>query len=73
LGINVSCGTVDGVQVGTESMEADGPIAFIERSYTLPPELTRGKPFVVIRFEPEADSGAGPVFGCRMLPATMGT
>jgi uncharacterized protein len=59
---------VDGQQVGTETLDGNCPIAFIERAYSLPPEVTQGKQFVVIRFEPEANSGAGPVFGCRVLP-----
>jgi len=61
---------VDGVRVGSESMDGGGPIAFLERSYVLPVEMTRGKEFVVVRFEPEENSGAGPVFGCRVLPGT---
>jgi DUF1680 family protein len=61
---------VDGVRVGTEAMDGGGPIAFVERSYTLPVEVTKGKEFVVVRFEPEENAGAGPVFGCRVLPET---
>ncbi len=56
----------DGVQIGSEVMDGDGPIAFVERSYSLP---VKSKEFVVIRFEPEATGGAGPVFGCRILRA----
>jgi uncharacterized protein len=59
----------DGTRVGKESMDGSGPVAFIERSYAIPPELTHGKQFVVIRFEPETNAGAGPVFACRVLPA----
>jgi hypothetical protein len=61
---------VDGVQVGTETMDGGGPIAFVERSYALPVDTMKGKEFVVVRFEPEENSGAGPVFGCRVLRAT---
>jgi hypothetical protein len=61
---------VDGVPVGTESMDGGGPIAFVDRSYVLPAEVTKGKQFVVIRFEPEVNAGAGPVFGCRVLRGT---
>jgi DUF1680 family protein len=62
---------VDGVRVGAEAMDGDGPIAFVERTYVLPVEVTKGKEFVVVRFEPEENAGAGPVFGCRVLPGTM--
>jgi DUF1680 family protein len=61
---------VDGVQVGTETMDGGGPIAFVERSYALPVDTMKGKEFVVVRFEPEENSGAGPVFGCRVLRGT---
>jgi hypothetical protein len=61
---------VDGVRVGTEAMDGGGPVAFVERSYVLPVAVTKGKEFVVVRFEPEENAGAGPVFGCRVLPGT---
>jgi len=54
----------DGVQIGSEAMDGDGPIAFIERNYALPASRNE---FVTIRFAPEPDGGAGPVFGCRVL------
>ncbi len=53
--------------VGAESTSGAGPIDFIERSYALAEQITRDKEFVVIRFEPEHEAGAGPVFGCRVL------
>jgi len=56
---------VDDVAVGSESMNGDGPVMFIEREYVMPP--TKGKQFVVVRFEPESHSAAGPVFGCRVV------
>jgi uncharacterized protein len=58
---------VDGVTVGTESLDGKGPIMFIEREYTIPEQVTKGKQFVTVRFEGEKDAGAGPVFGCRIL------
>ena len=60
---------VDGVRVAAESMDGRGPVAFVDRSYQIPAAMTQGKEFVVIRFEPDENSGAGPVFECRMLPA----
>jgi hypothetical protein len=63
----------DGVHVATDSIDGSGPIAFVERSYALPAQVSKGKPSVVIRFEPEANAGAGPVFGCRLLPAATAT
>lgn len=60
---------VDGVRVASDSINGLGPVGFVDRSYKLPEELLRGKQFVVVRFEPEENAGAGPVFECRMLPA----
>ena len=59
---------VDGVQVDAESMDGGGPIAFGARSYKVPHEVTKGKQFVVVRFEPDVNAGAGPVFDCLMCP-----
>jgi DUF1680 family protein len=61
---------VDGVRVAAEAMDGGGPVAFVERSYAVPVEVTKGKEFVVVRFEPQENAGAGPVFGCRVLPGT---
>ncbi len=63
---------VDDVRVASEAMDGNGPVAFIERSYELPLEVTRGRQYVVIRFEPEEGAGAGPVFGCLLLPRSAG-
>lgn len=60
---------VDGVRFAAESMDGGGPVAFIERSYALPAEATQGKKFVLIRFEPEENANAGPVYGCRVFAA----
>ena len=36
---------------------------FVERDYTIPQELLKGKSAVTVRFEPEKGHTAGPVFG----------
>jgi DUF1680 family protein len=61
----------DGVSIGRETMDGNGPVAFVERTYAVPVEVARGKQFVVVRFVPDENAGAGPVFGCRMLPASV--
>ena len=60
---------VDGARVASETLDGSGPVAFVERSYELPVGVTEGKKFVTVRFEPEENAGAGPVFGCRLLPS----
>lgn len=60
---------VDGQRFATETLENAPPSGFYEKEYAIPPELTRGKETILIRFEPERGSTAGPVFGCRLLTA----
>jgi DUF1680 family protein len=59
--------TIDGVIIARERLNGDHPGEFFERSYEIPVELTQGKARVTIRFEPEANLSAGPVFGVRLL------
>jgi uncharacterized protein len=57
---------VDGVRVAKEELNGDQPGEFIERNYRIPEALTQNKPTLRIRFEPEKDVSAGPVFGLRL-------
>jgi hypothetical protein len=61
---------IDGTAIGTERLPAHLP-SFFDRNYPIPEELTRGKSSVVVRFEPEPDANAGPVYECRMLPRAL--
>jgi hypothetical protein len=60
---------VEGRRIATQRLHGEHPGEFIERDYALPAELLRGKERVRIRFQPESGHTAGPVFGCRILPA----
>jgi uncharacterized protein len=40
---------------------------FIERDYSIPPELLKGKTSITVRFEPEKGNTAGPVFGVLLF------
>lgn len=60
---------VEGQRIATETLEAENRGGFIERDYPIPPSLSAGKDRIAVRFEPEAGHSAGPVFGCRILPA----
>ena len=57
---------VDGVVVANEQLRGTGPSDFIERDYTIPEALTKGKSTVRVRFEPETGFSAGPAFGLRL-------
>jgi uncharacterized protein len=56
----------DGVIVASEQLSGAGPSDFIERDYLIDEALTKGKPTLRIRFEPETGFSAGPVFGLRL-------
>jgi len=58
---------VDGVAVAQERLTGERPGEFFERDYPIPPELTRGKSEIRVRFEPEAGVSAGPSFGVRLF------
>jgi hypothetical protein len=58
---------VDGVVIAQERLIGERPGEFFERDYPIPPELTRGKGEVRVRFEPETGVSAGPAFGVRLF------
>jgi DUF1680 family protein len=60
---------VDGVNVAGEQLNGAGPSDFVERDYLIPASLTKSKPLLRIRFEPESGFSAGPVFGLRLYEA----
>lgn len=59
--------SIDGKRFATETLNAEKPGEFIDRDYKIPPELTKDKTSIVVRFEPEKGNTAGPVFGCRIF------
>ncbi len=58
---------LDGTRLVTEQLDTPAPGKFVDRVHPIPPELTRGKPSVRIRFQPHEGHTAGPVFGCRIV------
>jgi len=61
---------VEGTRIATQKLDANHPGEFFDVDYPIAEEYTRGKEFVVVRFDPEPGRTAGPVFGCRLfLPA----
>jgi uncharacterized protein len=58
---------VDGTEIARQSLDAEHPAEFIDADYALPRALLQGKASVRIRFEPDPNHTAGPVFGCRLL------
>jgi DUF1680 family protein len=58
---------VDGVLIAHQTLDGDHPGAFFDRDYPVPEALSRGRSSVVVRFEPDIDHTAGPVFGLLCL------
>jgi hypothetical protein len=58
---------VDGVVIAQERLTGERPGEFFERDYPIPPELTKGKTEIRVRFEPETGVSAGPSFGVRLF------
>jgi len=64
---------VDGVEIARERLIGDHPGEFFDRGYAIPLELTKDKSEITVRFEPEPNVSAGPVFGARLLAAQAAT
>jgi hypothetical protein len=64
---------VDGVSIAADQLTGDRPGVFFERDYPIPLALTQGKASIVVRFAPDPDHTAGPVFGVRLFTAEAAT
>jgi hypothetical protein len=58
---------VDGVVVAKEKLDGSRPGEFFDQSYPIPPELTKNKSTIKVRFQPEQGVSAGPSFGVRLV------
>lgn len=58
---------VDGVRVGTKTLAREHPEEFFDQTYAIPPEVTRGKSQVTVRFQAHPGKIAGGVFGLRII------
>jgi DUF1680 family protein len=63
---------VDGTRVATQTLNDSRPGAFFDVTYPIPPELTRGKEKVTVRFQAHPGKWAGGLFGCRVMRAETG-
>jgi hypothetical protein len=64
---------VDGAAIGAQRLDGDRGGVFFDQNYAIPIELTRGKRWIVVRFEADPDFGTGPVYECRVLPSVTTT
>ncbi len=58
---------VDGQPIAHEVLTGRQPGAFIDRDYPIPQSLTQGRASVRVRFDPDIDHTAGPIFGIICL------
>ena len=58
---------IDGQRIATQNLNAPKPGEFIDVTYAIPPEMTRGKKKVTIKFQAHPGRTAGGIFGCRIL------
>jgi hypothetical protein len=58
---------VDGVKIATQTVNVNFPGDFFEVEYGIPPELTRGKGKVTVRYEAPPDGVAGGLYGLAVL------
>jgi hypothetical protein len=58
---------IDGHRIATQKLEQNRPDAFFDEIYAIPPELTRGKGRITVRFQAQGGSTAGGLFECRLL------
>jgi len=61
---------VDGVKIATQSLQNDKPGEFFDVTYAIPPEVTRGKNKITIRFQGQTGNMAGGFYGVRVIRAT---
>jgi len=58
---------VDGKVIGSQTLNDNQPGEFMEVTYPIPPELTKGKAHVEVKFKAKPGAMAGGVFDCRTI------
>ncbi len=58
---------VDGVGIAHVTLSGDHEGAFFDQDYPIPETITQGKTRMIVRFQPDLDHTAGPVFGVLCL------
>jgi DUF1680 family protein len=58
---------VDGKKIAAQSLHNDKPGEFFDVTYAIPPELTRGKNKITIRFQAQPGNFAGGFYGLRVI------
>ena len=62
---------VEGRRIASERLAGEPAGEFVDRDYPIPADLLKGRDRVRVRIQPESGYTAGPLFGCRVLSATL--
>jgi DUF1680 family protein len=57
----------DGTKIATQSLQNDKPGEFFDVTYAIPPDVTRGKDKITIRFSGQPGNMAGGFYGVRVI------
>ena len=61
---------IDGQKIASEDLNRYKDSRFYDISYSIPPDLLKGKQRVTIKFQANAHNQAGPVYGVRLVKDT---
>jgi DUF1680 family protein len=61
---------VDGVKIASQKLLHNQPGKFWDATYAIPPELTKNKAQVTVKWQAQPGNFAGGIFGCRILRAS---
>jgi len=58
---------IDGKKIATQKLNRNKPDEFMDVTYAVPVDLTKGKQKVTVKFQAHRGAMAGGVFGCRIV------
>ncbi len=62
---------VDDRKIATQELNAPKPGQFMDVTYEVPPDLTKGKQSVTVKFQAHPGAMAGGIFGCRIMTSNL--
>ena len=62
---------VDDQKIATQELNAPKPGQFIDVTYEIPSDLTKGKQSVTVKFQAHPGAMAGGIFGCRIMTSNL--
>ena len=60
---------LDGTKIATAKLDGGHASQFIEQTFPIPPELTRGKDTITVKFQAPRGGATASVFACALVPA----